>query len=107
MNAMLRDLRVMVGWGAGYVELVSETACIKDPKTNLVVKMVQRPLTTTVADDDGLTDGCHHQSSPKAVSNRSDAGLFLEGSHGGIELCGLTEKVSSVGRVDSFIGCAY
>jgi hypothetical protein len=41
MRKILRDVRLMHGWADGQVLLKSETACVKDPRTNLVVKLVQ------------------------------------------------------------------
>jgi len=120
MQAMLRDITVMRGFDAGFVELVSETACIKDPKTNLVVKMVQKPLPEKVEED--LTDGCHAHSPVYScvrkapittVRNRgAPAGsLMTEGAHGqesstpnSLVQCG---SPALMVRSDSFIGCAY
>jgi len=57
MQAILRDVRVMQGFDSGKVVLQSETCCIKDPNTRLVVKMIQTPLLVSGCDE--LTDGCH------------------------------------------------
>lgn len=56
MRKILRDLHVMPGFYDGEVILQSETACVKDPTTNLVVKLVH---TSSNASHDvrELTDG--------------------------------------------------
>jgi len=55
MRAILRDIHVFSGFYDGQVLLQSETACVKDPNTNLVVKLVQRGLQMGISCE--LTDG--------------------------------------------------
>lgn len=72
MRAILRDLQPMSGFEDGQILLRSETACVKDPISNRVVKLVQTPVVTAdeVQVSCELTDGDQPaRSSRKSVSS--------------------------------------
>jgi hypothetical protein len=92
MRAILRDMHVMQGWFDGQVLLKSETACVKDPSTNLVVKLVQTPLVDQYANVDwkttssettsskgfGLSDGDRVETSESCILRAAQSTLAYE-----------------------------
>lgn len=85
MRKILRDVFTMEGWADGRVLLRSETACVKDPSTNLTTKMVQdlgefqavgndtEMNAGTASSCADLTDGCRLLRASSSGKNNTTA----------------------------------